>query len=324
MSEPLNRGQIAGVFGGATVVAALLALAVDGGLARMLSVPGMEGRAGGGDALVAAGPEDTDAGGLEDELDAGMDGSLGARLPPRRISESEYRKAILDRNIFDQSAIGRDDGAPGGNGSGPEEDRKLNVQLVGTVVAVPESYSAAFILEEGKTHAYAFGIGQKVVGAEILLIEEDRVRVRRADGGEEWIRIDDERPDLDRPIASSDVPPSAVEEVEQIGEDQFVVSRQMVTEALSDMESLSRMARPLLHRGPDGEFDGYRLSAIRRGTLLDKLGVRNGDIVHSVNGMDLNSVQGAMQALEALESESKLEFKVTRRGEEKTLSYDLQ
>lgn len=321
MSEPLTRAQIAGAFGAATVVAALLALAVDGGLARMLSVPGMEGRSGGGDALVDAGDLDTDAG----DLDADADGPLGARLPPRRISESEYRKAILDRNIFDQSAIGRDDAGPGGGGpGGPAEDRKLNVQLVGTVVAVPDSYSAAFILEEGKTHAYAFGIGQTVVGAEILRIEEDRVRVRRADGGEEWIRIDDEKPGADRSVASSSASLPPDEEVEQVGEDQFVVSRDMVQEALSDMESLSRMARPLLHRGPDGEFDGYRLSAIRRGTLLDKLGVRNGDIIHSVNGMDLNSVQGAMQALDALESEAKLEFKVTRRGEEKTLSYDLQ
>ena len=94
------------------------------------------------------------------------------------------------------------------------------------------------------------------------------------------------------------------------------------------VESLSKLARALLHRGPDGEYDGYRLSAIRRGSLADKLGIRNGDIIHSVNGTTLNSVQGAMAAFQSLSGGtspgSGFKFEVTRRGQPVTLSYSVR
>jgi type II secretory pathway component PulC len=37
--------------------------------------------------------------------------------------------------------------------------------------------------------------------------------------------------------------------------------------------------------------------------------------------MDLNSVQGAMQALQTLQSENSLKFEVTRRGQPVALNY---
>jgi general secretion pathway protein C len=84
------------------------------------------------------------------------------------------------------------------------------------------------------------------------------------------------------------------------------------------------MGRALLHRGPDGQFDGYRLSAIRRNTLADKLGIKNGDVIHSVNGKSLNSMSAAMDAYQTLTSENEFSFEVTRRGEKLSLGYDVQ
>jgi type II secretory pathway component PulC len=84
------------------------------------------------------------------------------------------------------------------------------------------------------------------------------------------------------------------------------------------------MARAIPHRGPDGELDGYRLSGIRRNSVLSQLGIRNGDVIHAVNGHSLSSVQDAMGAYQGLQSESGFAFDVTRRGQKMNMEYDVR
>ena len=52
--------------------------------------------------------------------------------------------------------------------------------------------------------------------------------------------------------------------------------------------------------------------------------VKNGDIVHAVNGMPLTSADGAMSAYQALMSESNFTFDVTRRNQKKTFNYEIR
>jgi len=86
------------------------------------------------------------------------------------------------------------------------------------------------------------------------------------------------------------------------------------------IDAISRTGRALLHRGPDGEFDGFRVSAIRRGSLADSCGLKNGDIVHEVGGHALDSMESAMAAYQLLASESEIAVQITRRGEPVTLT----
>lgn len=298
------------IFGLLTAVPAGAAVALDLALGWLVAVP---------EVPTADAPEVLAT--ADDPFGAPSAGATPSRMSMgRALTEKQYIDGILGRNIFDKSKIGVVDSSASAEEDGGVSD--LNVTLKGTVVATPASFSAAFILEEGKQSAYPYGIGQKVLDAEILEIQEDRIRVRRGSGNEEWLTLSDEEPK--KATSSKSTEPAGDGEVEKISENEFTVERSMLEKHLDDLEGLSRMGRALLHRGPDGEFDGYRLSAIRRGSLPDKLGIRNGDIIHSVNGMDLNSVQGAMQALNALQSENSLDFKVTRRGQPVDLKYSVR
>lgn len=255
------------------------------------------------------------------EAEAGGAGEPQVAAVERR-TEADYLRDILGRNIFDHENVGFtvSQGAPGEEGVVITD---LNATLHGTIVAEPESFSAAWVSIEGGQSNYPYGIGQKILDAEIIAIEKDRIQLRRGDGREESLVAGGEAPKSTKTqsTASTD---GGDGDVQKVSDTEFVVSREMLDAQLADMGSLSKMGRALLHRGPDGEYDGYRLSAIRRGTLADKLGIRNGDVIHSVNGMELNSVQGAMQALQALQSEGSLKFEVTRRGQPVSLNYDIQ
>ena len=47
----------------------------------------------------------------------------------------------------------------------------------------------------------------------------------------------------------------------------------------------------------------YRISAVRGGGLLDSCGLRNGDVVHTINGTAVDSMEAAMAVVKRLEGE---------------------
>lgn len=244
---------------------------------------------------------------------------------PRALSESEYIHQILVRNIFDAAFIDSYSPRKPGEDGGVEELTDLRVTLLGTVVAVPEEYSSALIAMEGGERPHGYGIGDRIEDAEIIRIEPKLVHLRRGNGSIELLKLTDgpDKPATRTTTASTEAP-KGEGGIEQISETSFVVDRALLEKHLSDLDGLSRLGRALLHRGPDGEFDGYRLSAIRRGTVVDQLGIKNGDIIHSVNGQPLNSVQGAMSAYQNLMNESSFTFEVTRRGQRMTMEYQVR
>lgn len=241
-------------------------------------------------------------------------------------SEREYLDAILGRNLFDPDAIAswNPNGALAGGGGG-QALTDLKVRLVGTMVAEPAIYSAAFIAADSDKDSAAKGysIGHKIQDAEIVAIEDLKVTLKRGDGRMEVLTASDDEGKGPSAAASSSSEGSA-EGVEQLSDNEFVVDRAVIDQYLGDLEGLSKMGRALLHRGADGEFDGYRLSAIRRDTIADKLGIKNGDVIHSVNGQPLNSVQNAMGAYQTMQSQNEFEFEITRRGETQKLKYSIR
>lgn len=244
---------------------------------------------------------------------------------PKGPSERDYLQTLLCRNLFDGAKVGQcsfnEDAVATDADHDPRTD--LQVTLLGTLVASPERYSSALILEEGAPRAYGYSLNDKIRDATIVGIEKKLVRLKRGDGREEILTMDGEA--IDRPAPAQDDGVAVDDgEVTTLGENHFAISADTLSKYLSDLEGLSRMGRALLHRGPDGEFDGYRLSAIRRNTIADKLGIRNGDIIHAVNGKPLNSMQSAMEAYNTMQSEKGFEFKVTRRGQEMTMKYDVR
>jgi len=250
-------------------------------------------------------------------------GSVAGAAAPRMLSGPTLLDGIRRRNIFDPAYIvAYDPTARSGEGGVPISDLKL--KLLATFVAVPETQSAAIIAGDAGSSGY--GLGQELfsTGAMLVGIERDRVKIRAVNGEESYLVLDDTAP-----IPASE-PGAAVasttEGVEQLSETKFVIDKAVFDKFLGDPTQLATMGRALLHRGPDGEYDGYRLSAIRRGTIADSLGIKNGDVVHSVNGQPLNSVQAAMSAGTSLTGGGGGPFaiEVTRRGQKMNLEYEVR
>jgi general secretion pathway protein C len=74
----------------------------------------------------------------------------------------------------------------------------------------------------------------------------------------------------------------------------------------------------------NGEANGFKLFAIRPGSLYSKIGIQNGDIIHKINGFSMNSPDKALEVYQKLKSARSIDVELTRRGRNQKMTYNIQ
>lgn len=271
---------------------------------------------------------------LDSASEAGGERLAASRTVARTRSRSAdyYTNPIVQRNIFDPDAV---------RGEVVTEDEgersNLPFMVLATVVSDPSQFSTAIIGGERGDNPLVYTLtlcpgtaistkarpcSRLTDDAVIVGIEWRKVRIERDDGSIEYLDIGGE--DAERPRASAPATEDPASGIEASGTDHYTVERSVIDNALDDLDALANEVRVRPHRDSDGEVDGYRLSGIRRGSMLEQLGIKNGDVVHEVNGYPINSNSGAMTAFQSLQSESNFTFDITRRNRRKNMTYDVR
>ena len=84
-----------------------------------------------------------------------------------------------------------------------------------------------------------------------------------------------------------------------------------------------KAARVIPHE-EDGRVVGVRLYGIRRTSLLGRLGVRNGDMLRTINGFDMTSPDSALEAYTRLRTSDQLTLAVKRQNNDMTIEYRIE
>ncbi|MBX2801000.1 MAG: hypothetical protein KTR31_25195 [Myxococcales bacterium] len=240
---------------------------------------------------------------------------------PRMQTADAYIEGIMRRNLFDKTVIDTWNPAPE-DGEDQTSLTDLDVSLLGTVLAEPAALSVAMIRSEEESLMRSYGVGDALMDRTVVDIADGRVTLRRQDGGEEFLEVSDAVSDA--PAPSTPARPragGANQGVESLGEDRYRVTEAVRSQM--NMAGLSAMGRLMPHM-PGGEFGGFKVSALRRGRLGDQLGLKNGDVLHAVNGTKLDSADVATQAFDSLRAERDFCLGVTRRGEPVELCYEME
>ncbi len=101
--------------------------------------------------------------------------------------------------------------------------------------------------------------------------------------------------------------------IQSVSETEKVVDRALVDSMLSDPTKFVRSVRVRPHK-KNGKVVGFKLRRFRADSPLALLGAKRGDIIHSVNGKDLTSVDKALGAYQGLRTSNDLTFSITRNG----------
>ena len=109
-------------------------------------------------------------------------------------------------------------------------------------------------------------------------------------------------------------------EVRKVGENQYVLKRSDLMKLTGNLNALARQARII----PARKEKGFKVFSIKKDSLYRKIGIVNGDIIKSINGIELSSPDKALEAYSRLQSASKLSLEIKRRGQNETLEYTIE
>ncbi len=223
----------------------------------------------------------------------------------RPIENGEKNWRILsERNVF--GALGRS-AAPAAPTPPPTP---LSLTLIGTFLTKgQEPY--AIVEDKKKQTQDVFLIDNSLFGqATLKRIFEDRVEIER-EGKIEVLRLDD--------FGGGDAPAGGISS----NGDDYVVDEAELDKGLENLPLLLTQARAVPYF-KEGRSIGLRLFAIKSGSLYEKIGLKNGDILKSINGNSLGDISQAMKLFEQLKQERSINLVLEREKQNREFKYTIR
>jgi general secretion pathway protein C len=223
------------------------------------------------------------------------------KVPPA-IGEAEKNKEIPD---------------------GPPVPSSLPIQLVGTIVHVNPLRSVATINMRSKNEQVPVKVNDAMPDnlGTITKIERHKVTFRASSSMRlEYIEMKDDS----RISFGTSSPNRVVGEVLQKSDTEFELKRDDVNRLLGNTNNLLQQARALPKFGPGGILKCFDLVDIMPGSIFERLGLRRGDCIKSVNGENITDVAKAQQLFENLKgSASNINLGIERSGRDEMMNYNI-
>jgi len=247
--------------------------------------------------------------------------------PPPPIEHSNrrpasYYAAINSRDIFNSV---KPESAKPAEAPKPTE---LKLKLWGVAVHSDGRPSYCIIEDLAKRKQELYRVNDKVAeNVTIKAVEWDRVILDR-DGRDEVLELAAAQggPAIARPapVAARAAPgrPSRNPHIRQVSDTEYNIDRSEVDSALDNMSQLFTQIRAVPHF-EGGQSTGFRLFAIRQNSLFDNIGLRNGDIIQSINGSPINDPSRALARLQELRTAQQLNVQVLRNKQLVNLQYNI-
>jgi general secretion pathway protein C len=237
---------------------------------------------------------------------------------------------VFSRNLFNsQGLIPGDEGSQLANNDpgGVPVRSTLPLNLVGTLIMNNEIRSIATIEDKISSSVYPMRIEDEIPNKlRVVKIEPRRVIfINNASNRREYIELPEDANHPSAPVTSSLRPSASAATgagIEKVAATQYNISRTEVDKALADFNNILTQARAVPNF-ENGAASGYKLFQIVPGSIYDKLGLQNGDVISGLNGTPINDPAKAFEMLSDLKTSSHLELQVKKDGKIQNYTYDI-
>lgn len=192
----------------------------------------------------------------------------------------------------------------------------LNLVLTGVIASGAGGY--ALISVNGQPQE-PFAIGQTITdGAVLQAVYSDRVVIGRNGALESLLLEGADKsqppPDMVMPTVShnASVPTDIVRET---GTNHYTVARDQLAAQIRTPEFLKQATLAPSSGG------GFLVRQIQPSSLYEKLGLRAGDVIKSVNGQPINTAEDAIKLYQQMSSINSVQMEVIRGGKSEALYY---
>jgi general secretion pathway protein C len=238
---------------------------------------------------------------------------------PHKATLETYA-GIVQRNIFDSTSQNTQlltELSPARNvaAGARTEEKRAELHLIGTVVAGTDSLA----LIEINKKIELFRSGDMLPGGGALgLISRSLIEINNRDGTT-WSLLlyqDGEN----QPAAPA--APTSSNGIRDMGENRWSIAREVADQARGNVGGLLTSVR-LEPRLTNGATAGFVVRMIKPRSLLAQLGIRKGDVLMQVNGVDLNSPEKGLQVVQQLREARTISISLERKGAPTTFTYEV-
>lgn len=217
---------------------------------------------------------------------------------------------ITERNIF-LTTLKEVKGSASAGGIFDSEQKAADFDLKGTV-ACNSSFGFIFIEERGSKKQKLYRLGDMIGSSKLVKITRNTATLRNGDR--------DTILKVKETVEGQLLPDSPAGSAASRN---LTMSKQAVNEKLSNLNNLMRRAvvRPFIRRGVQ---EGFIISNIAPGSLYEKMGLQNGDIVVDVNHNKIKGADDLLQVVNLMQSGSNIGLNIKRRGKEETINYTFE
>jgi general secretion pathway protein C len=240
---------------------------------------------------------------------------------PKRVEPFSDYGHVANRNLFQtktQAEIKKENTPPPPEPvkEEPIKPTELKLKLLGTV-AGDEKHAYAVILDQKKRQQNLYRVGDPIQTAIVDEIRRGSVILKVGDGKE--ILTMDEDPGM----ALSKSGRGHHHTKPETPSGKIMLARRDLNQSMRNINQLMSQIRirPHFNRGRP---DGLSVNNIKRQSIFNKMGLRNGDIIQGVNGKKIKTVDDVMSLYQQLNSVSDIDLEIKRRGKPMTMQYQIR
>ncbi len=236
--------------------------------------------------------------------------NTSVKIKPVKQRSIAYYDIIKERDLFnvDKKPVA----------SSTKENAKIEAQKIADMgvvlkgtIAGPEEIARAIIEEGGKQKIYR--IGDRIKGADILAIYRNEV-ILDVNGQKQKLVI--------KETQSSGVISARQPSSSGVAAGMAALPNTAMGNIMQNLDKYIGRAR-ISPYFKGGEPYGFRISNVNRGSMIYDLGVRSGDVLKSVNGIQIKTPEEAFKAYQELQSETSVSVELERRGATQTIDVPL-
>ena len=104
----------------------------------------------------------------------------------------------------------------------------------------------------------------------------------------------------------------------------YTMPRDLIQEVARNESLLRQQAPQVAPHYVNGQPSGLQLSGINSNSMFARIGIRNNDVLTSVNGQPITTPQQAAGMYDSMMNETNVTVTVLRNGRERTIRYNIQ
>jgi type II secretion system protein C len=192
-------------------------------------------------------------------------------------------------------------------------DSKINMELWGTITGDP---SMAFLFDPETNRQGLFKLNDTVNGFRLTRISSGRVVLEK--DGDVWeLILKTNRRNISsggKAVVYSDPASGTI----------VVNKMQMMSQIFQAKDIFGAIKIFPVPDPATSKLGGFRVDNVPAGSLIEDAGIKNGDVIYSVQGRKLQTVQDAWSMFGKVQNQSRVEVVLIRNNEPVTIQYEIK